>query len=48
MVLINPRVLTDEMSPTGGVLDVSFPSESGIPSFQVPLKPSEEQLKSWE
>ncbi|KAJ3786693.1 hypothetical protein GGU10DRAFT_427236 [Lentinula aff. detonsa] len=45
MVMIIPRIKTDERSPHGGVLLISFPEDSGCESFSVPLYPVEEQ---WE
>ncbi|KAJ3985723.1 hypothetical protein F5890DRAFT_1408843 [Lentinula detonsa] len=45
MVMITPRIETDEESPHGGVLSISFPENSGCESFSVPLYPIEEQ---WE
>ncbi|KAF8832747.1 hypothetical protein HHX47_DHR1001458 [Lentinula edodes] len=45
MVLITPRIETDDRSPHGGVLKISFPENSGCESFAVPLYPVEER---WE
>ncbi|KAJ3809336.1 hypothetical protein F5876DRAFT_44078 [Lentinula aff. lateritia] len=45
MVLITPRIETDDRSPHGGVLKISFPEDSGCESFAVPLYPVEEK---WE
>jgi len=42
-VLIHPVIHKDQ-----GVLEVSFPADSGTESFKVPLTPDEETLQSWE
>jgi len=41
MVLITPTVNSD------GTLRLSFPEDSGCASFSVPLRPSEDVLKTW-
>ncbi|KAK0208993.1 MOSC N-terminal beta barrel domain-containing protein [Desarmillaria ectypa] len=48
MVLITPLIETDDNSPYGGVLRVSFPEDSRCDSFDVPLRPSKEMLKTWQ
>ncbi|KAK0199089.1 MOSC N-terminal beta barrel domain-containing protein [Armillaria mellea] len=48
MVLITPQIETDDNSPYGGVLRVSFPEDSSCNSFDVPLHPSEEMLNTWQ
>lgn len=47
MVLITPRIELDSESPHTGVLDISFPEESECESFKIPLKPTEEVLRTW-
>ncbi|KZT22674.1 hypothetical protein NEOLEDRAFT_1071092 [Neolentinus lepideus HHB14362 ss-1] len=48
MVLITPTIETDPSSPDGGTLTVSFPLDSAIPSFEIPLRPSEATLSKWD
>ncbi|KAF9261671.1 hypothetical protein L218DRAFT_930541 [Marasmius fiardii PR-910] len=48
MVLITPKIVSDDMSPYGGILNVSFPEGSGSESFSIPLKPTDELVKQWE
>lgn len=48
MVLITPRIETDDSSPHGGVLKISFPEDSGCESFAVPLYPVEEKWERFE
>ncbi|KIY73375.1 hypothetical protein CYLTODRAFT_417060 [Cylindrobasidium torrendii FP15055 ss-10] len=48
MVLITPEVVVDEALPYGGVLRISFPEDSGCETFEVPLRPTTEQLDRWE
>jgi len=43
MVLIKPTIHVDT-----GELEISFPSDSGVHSFSIPLDPTEEILKTWE
>ncbi|KAF8641062.1 hypothetical protein AX17_000706 [Amanita inopinata Kibby_2008] len=47
MVLITPRIDRDDSSPYGGLLNVSFPADSGCESFSVPLRPTEDVLHRW-
>jgi hypothetical protein len=47
MMKIHPAVFPDEADPHGGHMAVSFPPESGCPSFTVPLNPNEDLLKTW-
>ncbi|TFK70463.1 hypothetical protein BDN72DRAFT_838985 [Pluteus cervinus] len=47
MVLITPRIESDEASPYGGQLNVSFPEDSGCESFSIPLHPDDACLESW-
>ncbi|KII93282.1 hypothetical protein PLICRDRAFT_35477 [Plicaturopsis crispa FD-325 SS-3] len=48
MVLISPRILADDNSASGGILEVNFPDDSGCETFSVPLHPSEDVLSTWE
>ncbi|KAF8879232.1 MOSC N-terminal beta barrel domain-containing protein [Mucidula mucida] len=43
MVLITPRIDAEK-----GVLNVSFPDDSGCESFEVPLRPSEAMMMTWQ
>jgi hypothetical protein len=47
MVLITTTIHADPNSSSGGVLNVSFPPESEIPSFRVPLTPDAQELQNW-
>ncbi|KAH9926451.1 uncharacterized protein B0H18DRAFT_1085031 [Fomitopsis serialis] len=48
MVLITPRIVPDPASASGGILEVSFPEESGCETFAVPLNPTQDILNTWE
>ncbi|KAJ6608262.1 hypothetical protein B0H10DRAFT_2068202 [Mycena sp. CBHHK59/15] len=43
-----PLIKRDPSSPTGGVLEVTFPDSPDTASFAIPLNPTEEQLRTWE
>ncbi|KAK2461527.1 hypothetical protein APHAL10511_005990 [Amanita phalloides] len=47
MVLITPLIERDESSPYGGVLTISFPSDSSCEPFSVPLNPTTDILSHW-
>ncbi|EJT99676.1 hypothetical protein DACRYDRAFT_95988 [Dacryopinax primogenitus] len=47
MVLIHPSIHYDPKSYSGGVLRVSFPEESNLEEFEVPLQPSADEVKDW-
>ncbi|KAJ7897246.1 hypothetical protein B0H14DRAFT_2333080 [Mycena olivaceomarginata] len=48
MVLITPKIEdVDPASPYSGVLTVSFPDDSGCPSFSIPLSPDQAILNTW-
>ncbi|KAJ7152603.1 hypothetical protein C8R43DRAFT_1003041 [Mycena crocata] len=47
LVRVFPLIKRDSSSPTGGVLEVTFPDSPDTPSFSVPLKPTEDQLSTW-
>src|ERR1700709_2489680 len=47
MVLIVPRIETDESSPFGGILRVTFPEDSGCEEFSTPLIPNDECFANW-
>ncbi|EIW63739.1 uncharacterized protein TRAVEDRAFT_137982 [Trametes versicolor FP-101664 SS1] len=47
MVLITPRVEVDPASPYGGKLVVSFPEDSDLETFSIPLYPTEQMLEDW-
>ncbi|KAL0569658.1 hypothetical protein V5O48_012301 [Marasmius crinis-equi] len=48
MVLITPTVQEDEHAPYGGILNITFPEDSGCPSLLIPLRPDEDLLKTWQ
>ncbi|KAF9245643.1 hypothetical protein BU15DRAFT_40911, partial [Melanogaster broomeanus] len=48
MVLIHPRIIPELSSPEGGLLEVSFPDDSGLETFSVPLNPGEDTLRKWQ
>lgn len=47
MVLIKTAIVADPSAPNLSFLEVSFPPESGCPTFRVPLAPSTATLKQW-
>lgn len=48
MVLISPLIEKDESFPYHGLLNVTFPEESGLQPFSVPLQPTEDILAKWQ
>ncbi|KAF7349390.1 MOSC domain-containing protein [Mycena sanguinolenta] len=48
LVRVFPLIKRDPSSPTGGVLEVTFPDSPDTPSFSIPLNPTEEQLSTWD
>ncbi|KAF7324094.1 MOSC domain-containing protein [Mycena kentingensis (nom. inval.)] len=48
LIRVIPALKRDPASPTGGVLEVSFPDSPETPTFSVPLNPTPEQLASWD
>ncbi|KAJ7773816.1 hypothetical protein B0H16DRAFT_1510074 [Mycena metata] len=48
LVRVFPLIQRDMSSPTGGVLEVTFPDSPDTPSFTIPLNPTPEQLETWE
>ncbi|KAJ6493061.1 hypothetical protein C8R45DRAFT_182774 [Mycena sanguinolenta] len=48
LVRVFPLIKRDPASPTGGVLEVTFPDAPDTPSFSIPLNPTEEQLSTWD
>ncbi|KAJ7637302.1 hypothetical protein DFH06DRAFT_1054427 [Mycena polygramma] len=48
LVRVIPFIRRDPSSPTGGVLEVTFPDSPDTSSFSIPLNPTEEQLSTWE
>ncbi|KAJ7096610.1 hypothetical protein B0H15DRAFT_50766 [Mycena belliarum] len=48
LVRVFPLIKRDSASPTGGVLEVTFPDSPDTPSFVIPLNPTPEQLSTWE
>jgi len=47
MILITPQIERDDSSPYGGVLTLTFPSDSGCEPFSIPLAPTDEMLGKW-
>lgn len=47
MVLITPHIEFDAAAPHKGLIRVSFPEDSGCPSFSIPLQPTKEILRTW-
>jgi len=47
MILITPQIERDDPSPYGGVLTLTFPSDSGCEPFSIPLAPTDEMLGKW-
>ncbi|KAJ7886306.1 hypothetical protein B0H13DRAFT_2044128 [Mycena leptocephala] len=48
LVRVSPIIKRDPSSPTGGVLEVTFPDSPDTSSFSIPLNPTKEQLSTWE
>ncbi|KAJ7129057.1 MOSC domain-containing protein [Mycena filopes] len=48
LVRVFPIIKRDPSSPTGGVLQVTFPDSPDTPSFTIPLDPTPEQLQTWD
>ncbi|KAJ7129054.1 hypothetical protein C8R46DRAFT_1363288 [Mycena filopes] len=48
LVRVFPIIKRDPSSPTGGVLQVTFPDSPDTPSFTIPLNPTPEQLQTWD
>ncbi|KAJ7848639.1 hypothetical protein B0H14DRAFT_2767616 [Mycena olivaceomarginata] len=48
LVRVFPSIRRDPSSPTGGVLEVTFPDSPDTSSFTIPLNPTQEQLSTWD
>ncbi|KAF6754343.1 hypothetical protein DFP72DRAFT_990538 [Ephemerocybe angulata] len=48
MVLISPLIEKDESLPYHGLLNVTFPEESGLQPFSIPLQPTKDILAKWQ
>ncbi|KAJ6571576.1 hypothetical protein B0H19DRAFT_1130384 [Mycena capillaripes] len=48
LVRVFPLIKRDPSSPTGGVLEVTFPDSPDTSPFSIPLYPTKAQLSSWE
>ncbi|KAK7019134.1 MOSC domain-containing protein [Favolaschia claudopus] len=48
LVRVFPLIKRDPSSPTGGVLEVTFPDSPETQSFSIPLNPTKEQLSTWD
>ncbi|KAJ7207260.1 hypothetical protein GGX14DRAFT_567812 [Mycena pura] len=48
LVRVFPSIKRDLSSPSGGVLEVTFPDSPDTSPFSVPLNPTPEQLSTWE
>ncbi|KAJ6484454.1 hypothetical protein C8R47DRAFT_1131414 [Mycena vitilis] len=48
LVRVFPFIRRDPSSPTGGVLEVTFPDSPDTSPFSISLNPTEDQLSTWE